>query len=135
MNAKLTRLQYTKYGIFGTLICGDIRFQTLEHAYLSQGEVYVPKVAKGTYLCVRHEPHRLPYVTFMLQAVPDFEGDPVTGILIHIGNYNEDSIGCVLLGKGVDLTSSPPMILDSRQAFAEFMLLQSSCESFYLEVT
>lgn len=93
-----------------------------------------PKVAAGVYTCVRHAPNRLPYVTFELQGVPDFQGNPVTGILIHIGNFNKDSDGCILLGAVLYAITEPWMIRSSTPTFNKFMALQSSVDSFTLTI-
>lgn len=102
---------------------------TLEHAYPENG-LFVPKLASGKYVVKRHAPNRLPYETFEIQGVPDFQGSPVSGILIHVGNYNKDSEGCVLLG----LHLGVGCILESKIAFEQFMETQSGLDEFNLEV-
>lgn len=135
MDIKLTRTAYNLYGVLGelrdesdTLIC-----YTLEHAY-AEGDSFVPKLASGTYTCQRgiHKLSNLnPFEAFEVMDVPWFQGAPVSGILFHVGNYNKDSEGCVLLGmqRGVGC------ILESREAFEKFMSLQEGVDSFTLTVT
>lgn len=132
MNLFLDRKQYTLYGITGQISdsSGNFLFVTLEHAYQQLDGSFLPKVAPGAYTCVRHPPQRLHYETFMLQNVPPFMGAPVDGILIHVGNYNGDSIGCILLGQAL----GTGMIEDSQKAFDAFMELQNGCENFTLIV-
>lgn len=132
MNCTLTRTAFKLYGIFGDLRdeSGKLLAITLEHAY-SDGAAFVPKLAPGKYECVKHSPHRLPYETIMVTNVPDFQGSPVSGILIHIGNYNGDSEGCILLG----LSAGTGCILESRHAFESFMELQKDSDKFTLTVT
>lgn len=131
MYMKLTRASDIDEGIFGSLISKDdsINLHTLEHSF--EG---IPKVAPGMYNVVRHPPNRLPYETFMLENVPDFEGQPVTGILFHIGNFNNDSDGCILLGTDVDIIHGRKAVLHSRDAFGKFMMALQDMESFTLEV-
>jgi hypothetical protein len=114
-------------GVFGTMFDenGQQIAVTLEHSFNG-----VPKVAAGTYTCERHAPNRLPYETFELQNVPDFQGKPVTGILIHIGNYNSDSDGCILVGSH----RNGEMIMDSKITFAKIMDLLKDVDSFLLTV-
>lgn len=109
---------------------------TLEHAY-PDGENLSPKVAPGSYTCVRHEPNCLPYVTFMLENVPDFQGEKVTGILIHIGNFAHDSIGCILLGSEIVPNGSDgyQMLIHSRDTFQRFMKMQEGLDSFQIVIT
>ncbi len=129
MNLKLRRYSFTPDGIFGNLFDENEEMiaTTLEHSYTGN----VPKVVAGTYVCKRHAPNRLPYETFEIMNVPDFVGHPVTGILLHIGNFNADSVGCVLLG----MSAGDKMITGSRMAFEKFMKLQEGLESFQLVIT
>jgi hypothetical protein len=136
MNLILDRNKYLKEGVLGTLHNAETGEQiavTMEHSYVN-GTTITAKVAPGTYTCVRHAPNRLPYETFELQNVPDFQGKPVTGILIHIGNYNKDSDGCILLGLDAPPLDNPPMVIDSQRAFKSFMELQQGVNSFTLEI-
>ncbi len=133
---KLTRLEYRQDGIFGQLQSddGSFRCQTLEHAYFENGS-YTPKVAAGIYTCVRGEHELLgmttTFTTFELQNVPPFQGKPVTGILIHWGNYNKDSEGCILVGLR---NQDDKMILDSKIAFEAFMAALDGQDQFTLIV-
>ena len=132
MDLILKRQKATAHGVFGVLIRTDTGEQisvTLEHAY-EDDEHFVPKVASGTYICRRHPPNRLPYETFELQDVPPFYGHSVLGILIHIGNFNKDSEGCILLGK----SDSDTMICGSKVDFQAFMQLQQGVDSFTLVI-
>ena len=137
MNCKLTRLKYLKDGIFGELSdeSGNQIAVTCEHMYVN-GTTMTAKVAPGTYTCIRHAPNRLPYETFEIQNVPDFQGKPVTGILLHIGNYNSDSDGCILLGENIEDTLGhvSKMVSNSKITFEKFMELQQGVESFTLEI-
>lgn len=138
MNCTLYRKEYRPDGIFGELRdeSGAVMAYTLEHAY-PDGEKLSPKVAPGTYTCVRHDPNRLPYVTFMLENVPDFQGEKVTGILIHIGNFAHDSIGCILLGGEIapNGPSGDQMLIHSRDTFQRFMKIQEGVASFQITIT
>lgn len=131
MNFILTRGKAGLYGVFGQIQSedGTITLCTLEHAYpVNAG--FIPKVLVGKYECVRHPPNRLPYETFMLLNVPPFQGSPVDGILIHKGNTNNDSVGCILLG----LSFGTGCILESKIAFERFMTAQTGVDKFTLVV-
>lgn len=133
MDLKLNRTEKKESGIFGELYDGEgnlIAF-TIEHAYQGIDGNYVPKVAPGEYQCVRHAPNRLPYETFMLECVPDFDGKQVTGILIHKGNFNKDSVGCILVGSSRD----DKMIMNSGKTFKKFMDMQSGVDSFTITIS
>ncbi len=137
MNCVLTRQQAYANGIFGSLADeqGNNLSYTLEHAFVLPEGGYGPKLAVGTYTCVlgQHQLlHGSPFQTFEVKGVPDFQGKPVTGILFHCGNFNQDSEGCILLGTihAADWTG----ILGSRADFAKFMALQGDATQFTLVV-
>lgn len=141
MNLILFRDEYREDGVFGRLIDehNNQVAVTLEHSFdsnLGDGS-YIPKVLSGTYTCLRHAPNRLPYETFELQNVPDFQGRPVIGILLHAGNYDRDSDGCILLGRRIAPDPETPgnqMITSSKNTFNAFMDSQKGLDSFTLVI-
>lgn len=120
--AELTRLHFHKVGIFGNLSWpGSLPYCSLEHSYLAaDGASWTAKVAPGEYAAVRHAPNRLPYETFMLQDVPDFQGQPVTGILIHKADFPGELEGCIAPGMSMTV-DYPGRIYESKKAFDAFM--------------
>lgn len=133
MKCELKRVHYTSSGIFSKLTVGDEHvFFTLEHGYPNKDWGYSAKVPKGEYTCKRGT-HQLdfkkPFETFEIKDVPGH-----TGILIHPGNFQSDSEGCVLIGKEMVL-DYPARVIASRAAFKEFMDLQSDCYQFILIVS
>lgn len=135
MKLNLIRNHITKDGVFGELTCEGSNFKlyTLEHAYLiPEKAIYAPKLKAGAYLCKRG-PHKLhgmvnSFETFEITGVEGHQG-----ILFHVGNYNKDSEGCVLLGTGVDLNCRA--IYGSKDGFEKFMDLLVTRESFDLVVS
>lgn len=131
MNLRLVRSRYSLYGVFGALL-DELNRKiaiTLEHAYPTMHGSFTAKIPPGDYVCVRGQ-HRLPgmtntFETFEVTNVPGH-----TGILFHKGNYNSDSEGCILLG----LLVATGCVLESRQAFADFLAVQEGCDSFTLTV-
>lgn len=137
MDLILKRSMYREDGIFGRLLdeSGDLIAHTLERAYDNGSGGWVPKVAADIYSCVRHPPNRLPYETFLLQNVPDFQGKPVSGILIHILNFNRESEGCIGVGESLNFTAKgEEMLVNSKVAFEKFMELQKGVDSFNLVI-
>lgn len=135
MKLTLSRKLYRSDGIFGELLGPKREFLcvTLEHAY-SMKEVFYPKVPKGTYQCTRgvHRLERMEssFVTFEVMDVPGR-----TGILFHVGNYNDESQGCILLGKQMgNKSNGGKMIMSSHHAFTDFLRLLEGLESFELTV-
>ncbi len=140
MNMILTDKAKEVDGIFGTLESEDGSFScvTLQHAYdsgLGDGS-FAAKIPPGTYNCVRGQHHLLgmpaPFTTFEITGVPGH-----TNLLFHVGNFNEDSEGCVLLGRRIAPRDPPEignMITSSRNTFNAFMDLQIDVDSFTLTV-
>lgn len=133
----LTRTEFSSQGIFGMLIDDShtILLNTLEHAYaqtqglMSHSTSWSPKIPAGKYTCIRgmHALGNLiPFETFEITKVPGH-----TGCLIHPGNSEADSEGCVLLG----MLRQGGYILSSRKAFSEFMKSVEGLEQFTLEIT
>lgn len=128
MDFVLSRKDYREDGIFGELKSESNFFVTLEHSYSN-----VPKLPPGKYTCKKgiHTLHDgIPFTAFEVMDVPGH-----TGILFHVGNYNADSEGCLLLGLQIGRQLSGGwMITHSKQAFEQFMKLQENVDEFNLTV-
>jgi hypothetical protein len=139
MDITIKRTTFEADGIFGIMAdtTGKVLAVTLEHAYdSSNGDgTFIPKLPTGTYTCQRGQ-HQLagmsqPFTTFEIMNVPGH-----TNILIHWGNFNKDSEGCVLIGETIDIyIGGSHMITSSRITFENFMSLQSGVDSFTLVVS
>lgn len=136
MDMVLRRLNFRDDGILGELVSDDIvsfSCATLEHAYTDEQNGWVPKLKSGLYRCVygthqlAHHPH--PFKTFEITNVPGH-----TNILFHIGNFNNDSEGCVLLGQRMPDGGGSLMISDSKVTFERFMNVQRGVSEFNLTV-
>lgn len=131
MDLILLRKEKGSNGVFGELLDAstkDVLMRTLEHAYLKDNH-FEPVLPVGDYPCVRGL-HRLghqkdPFFTFEVKDVPGH-----FGILFHVGNFNHDSEGCILVG--MNMLSG--MLCDSGNAFIKFMELQDGVTEFYLQV-
>lgn len=126
MQLTLTRRDFTPDGIFSELTDdrGKISFVTLEHSYDGK-----PKLYDGTFKCVKgtHELHDcIPFQTFEITGVTGH-----TGILFHVGNFNKDSDGCVLVGMDRD----DKMIRHSIIAFSKLTGFLENVQEFTLVVT
>ena len=125
---ELRRVDKRPDGIMSELYCrGKVIANTMEHSYDGQ-----PKLSDGVYTCVRgtHRLHNgIPFVTFEVTGVPGH-----SGILFHVGNWNKDSDGCILVGDAVVDSSQGRMITNSKVMFADLMALQAGVDSFTLTV-
>ncbi len=140
MNMILTNKIKEADGIFGILESedGDFSCVTLQHAYDSGNGngTYEPKLPTGTYTCQRSQ-HQLlgmaqPFETFQIMNVPGH-----TNVLIHMGNYNRDSDGCVLVGRRIVPNpdgSGVNMISSSLNTFNALMDFQKGNDQFSLIV-
>lgn len=135
MDLILKRTEFLESGIFGHLydLDGNLIASTLEHAYdAGNGDgSYAPKLPAGEYTCLRGQ-HQLShmrqsFITFEVLNVPGH-----TGILFHVGNFNDDSNGCILLGSSTN--ESAHYIEQSQLAFNKFMRLQEDINEFKLTV-
>jgi hypothetical protein len=134
MDIRLIRGSKTKDGIFGTMYDtnDNIVAVTLEHAFPSADKLsWQPKTALGAYKCVRYDSPGHGYEVFTLENVPPFMGSKVTFIEIHVGNYNADSDGCILVGS----EKNGNMIMDSKITFDKFMTLQKDVDNFTLTIS
>ncbi len=123
--ASLLHHRINEFGVFGTLISpAGTSYATLEHNFSG-----APKLPPGTYECVRgmHQlDHGGPFEAFEITGVPGHKG-----ILIHVGNFNHDSDGCVLIGMSDNGTS----LGRSKEAFNAFMSELAGQTSFTLIVS
>lgn len=130
---RLENLEFNEDGIWGTMPINGTIFHTLQHAY-ANGSGFAPKIPDGEYLCIRGL-HRLEHMdydfeTFEITNVPGH-----TSILVHWGNYNRDSSGCILLGLAIGKQSSGErMLLSSRSGFEAFMNNLDGFDQFKLIV-
>lgn len=126
----LTRTRVDDTGCYGTLSDGSTTYFTIEHAYPQDLGTYAPKLPAGTYTCKRGlhilEGMSHNFVAFEVLGVPN-----ASGILIHVGNSQVDSSGCVLIG----LRAQANLILDSRLAFSQFMEGLCKVNTFQLSVS
>ena len=127
MDFKLTRNDIDETGVYGILSdsLGNEFCVTLEHSFQQADGSYAPKVPAGTYTCIRRLSPKFGFEVFMLQNVPG-----ASFIEIHVGNYNADSDGCILLGT----MRTGDMIANSKQAFWKFMTTQDGLNQFTLVI-
>ena len=112
----LKRIAEIEDGVFGVILDGKTPFAvTLERNWVNN-EKEISCIPAGSYRCVRRLYHKHGYWTFEVTGVPGR-----TSILIHSGNTEDDSMGCILIGENFDHLKSKVAILRSKEAFYEFM--------------
>ena len=124
---ELVRVAVTDDGAFGVLVFGGLpRWLTLERTFEHNDERVV--IPEGRWRCSR--------TVFIKRGYPTFEIH-VPGhsrVLFHKGNTEDDSLGCVLLGGRFGELGGKPAILDSGDAFADFMSAHHGVQGFALDV-
>lgn len=118
----LTHKLFRPDGIFSELRDdqGNLLAETLEHAYEVEPGVWRPKIPNGTYQCWLgdHLLHGMtePFETYEITGVPGH-----SNLLFHWGNFDQDSEGCVLVGRDLVQTPKKFWIDNSRLTFAALM--------------
>lgn len=145
MKVVLLRTTDAPDGVFGVLDLYDgagahaARYYTAEEEWLDNAP-NVSCIPAGTYLCRRTLFHKHGYETFEVTNVPGR-----SHILIHPGNTEEHTEGCILLGRRfgtatvIDEDNRPHMrdkwaVQESKKAFDDFMERLSAANTFELEV-
>ena len=134
MVVTLERWAKTKDGVLGRMG----RWYTLEEED-AQNRPGVSAIPAGTYTCKRRMYHKGGYETFEVTNVPGR-----SDILIHIGNTEEDTMGCILLGMELGTLVVHPeeggpakakiAVLSSGVAFRAFMASMQGEDSFTLDI-
>lgn len=139
LKAELARFAGSPDGTYGRFRLADLRLYALEEEdrQNERGESCIPA---GTYICRRTIYHRHNIPTFEVCDVPDR-----SRILFHVGNTEEDTDGCILLGRHIGVLSvvdeetgeerNKVGITDSRVAFRMFMDALEGVDEFQLEIT
>ena len=121
---ELVRVAVDEAGAFGVLSDSGIPFAvTLERTF--GDKIIVPP---GEYLCPRTRFHGGNYATYEV---------PVPGhdrVLFHIGNLEEDSMGCILVGLQFGFLHGKPGVLLSRLGFRAFMQRAGNHPKVHLRV-
>lgn len=129
MTIKLKRTHHLPNATLGTLTIDGIKtdpIYTLENPDRSidtdgdgDKDVIVHKdsrIPAGTYTCRPYSGNKYKDV-YEIMNVPNR-----SAILIHWGNFERDTLGCVLIGNRFTLKPEPA-VLDSKQCFARFRSL------------
>lgn len=125
---RVDRQIVTEKWIMGEFNCvgdQDFKLATLENPWLNN-EPYISCIPNGNYCCKRVDSPRFGN-TFEITGV-----DGRSHILFHWGNYEKDTLGCILLG----MTQVPDlnMISKSRMGFGKFIKYTQDINEFMLHI-
>jgi hypothetical protein len=138
MEMTLKRVLFTDDGAPGVLICGSRPlWVTLEENWRDNARG-ISCIPEGSYLCQLSE-HPKHGMTYEVMAVPGR-----SSILIHSGNTEADTEGCILLGKEYGTVQAKDdqsgvieeqlSVLRSKEAFTAFMDFTKGTPTFVLHV-
>ena len=116
---KIVRVTEHDGATFGVMMVGDRpEFVTLEESW-RDNERMVSCIPQGRYTIKLHRSPKFG-LCYKVVDVPDR-----SEILIHVGNTNEDTTGCILLGQRYGNIGDRLGIMGSRLAVSRFMQLMS----------
>lgn len=124
---KLTMFAHTQYGAFSTLQCGESSMVILENPW-KDNEVNVSCIPAGIYEVVRIKdgPREGQW------WVTNVEGR--TEILIHPGNTDDDTQGCLLPGMELGSVKGKWAVLNSGEALARLNAWCEGVDTFTLYI-
>jgi len=127
-NAELIRVEHGKEHTIGVLLIdGAVLGFTLEDEY-ADNKKNVSCIPTGTYEVVRHKSPKYGEC-FMVANVPNR-----SDILIHAGNTDDHTQGCILLGRNVGVLNGERAVLNSKPAVADFMAVMKGEDKFKLTI-
>lgn len=86
-------------------------------------------IPPGVYRCKRHSGPKYKN-TWEITGVPGR-----SAILFHIGNIEDNSLGCILLGKSLGSVRNKLAVVTSSNTFNKFMAVSERCSELHLTIT
>lgn len=117
MNVKLKRAQHLPTATLGTLTIEGVKtdpIYTLENPLRKTDKDN--RIPVGVYNCKPYSGTKYKDV-YIVENVPNR-----SAILLHWGNFEGDTLGCILLGNK-QVTTPKPAVLDSKMCFQRFRSL------------
>jgi hypothetical protein len=118
MNVTLKRTHHLPEATLGQLFIEDV---TTDPIYTLENPLRETnldnRIPAGTYQCKPYSSAKHPDV-YEITNVPNR-----TAILIHTGNVEKDTQGCILIGNRIGALNGEPAILESKRCFERFRSL------------
>lgn len=137
MNITLIRNIYTEAGTFGVLVYEKRPFAvTLENPWYDN-EPFKSCIPSGQYTATRCRNSAEYNFKDSPRYGDTFVVDQVEGrskILFHVGNLEENTEGCILVGSYFGMLAGKPAVLNSGKAFKIFRALTAGMEWFNFDI-
>lgn len=125
---RIVRYSETSDGTFGVMEYNSIPFcMTLEPN--DRGNKINSCIPAGRYICKRHSGPRYKN-TWEITGVPGR-----TAILFHIGNIEDNTLGCILLGKSLGTVRRKLGVVTSSNTFRKFMNVSERATELHLTIS
>lgn len=129
MQIRLTRFAANpNHGTFGALVVNAQPLCVTLEPYHRSNEVSISSIPAGVYIIKRRYSKKYGWHF----EVTDVEGR--TLILIHWGNKDDHTEGCILLGEEFGLLGDDWSVLSSKRAFEEFMNVMKGIDEATLTI-
>ncbi len=126
---QLIRVASTRDGVFGVLLDGGFPFAVTCEPEDKGNQRNISCIPPGIYECKRTKYNKGGYEVFEVTDVPDR-----SSILIHRGNTEDNSAGCILVAEQFETLDGKTAVLRSRKGFDEFMKRLEGQDSFTLQI-
>jgi len=126
MKIELIRVAHTEDGTFGVLKADGIPFAVTVERKWAENQRGLSCIPSGVYHAVRCRDSAEYGHTDSPKFGDTFVIEDVTGrsnILIHKGNIDDDTHGCVIIGEEFGLLNGKPAVLSSSKGFANLKAL------------
>ena len=128
MKIKLIRLEKCDDGVLGMMLIDGVIFCATLEPEDKGNQRNISCIPAGNYTCKRY--HSLKYPeTYIVRNVPNRDL-----ILFHAGNTEDDSHGCILLGKYHDRLKGKRAVLNSGETFKKFLKHTEEYDILELEI-
>lgn len=99
----------------GVMYVDDYKCCTLENPWMNNAND-VSCIPKGTYICknIHKSPNHGTCIS--VTGVPNR-----THILVHVGNWTSNTLGCILVGQSIKDLNTRPMVTSSGNTLKELM--------------
>ncbi|MGE4268238.1 MAG: DUF5675 family protein [Deferribacterales bacterium] len=127
--AELIRVEHGKEHTIGVMLIDGVALGFTMEDEWADNKKSVSCIPTGTYTVVRHQSPKYGEC-FMVENVPNR-----SLILIHAGNTDDDTEGCILLGRNTGMMNGERAVMNSKLAVADFMALMKGENKFELTIT